>query len=171
MPFEAQDELEAFLLHFLLYRREKSKHYKGVPIPPAKQPLDMGTPLLPAEIGKGWPHYKTPEKHHGESEAKRNPVPEAAEECPKNEIIGVLQPIAKEMVTRFGSPENPNELAHLNHQVIAKAMALPMVGEGMRAEENRPWGRVPLMQAVAELLILSLVNGNRVGKGKDAPFA
>jgi hypothetical protein len=160
MAFEVQDEFEALVLEFLTYRRKKRKA-AALPEaysvkPPAVIPRDIpaaakpkaALPLL-ADIGKGWPEYKAlalPDLTGNKPQAG-----------PGNEIIRLLEPIVREMLARFGRPDTASAMAHLNHQVLAQAMAVPLVGESMRAEEARPWGRVALLQAVVELLLRNAV--------------
>ena len=154
MSFVAQDSFEAFLLDFLSYRRSK----KSVPV--INQNAYTATPLLTdgIKIGKGWPYYRDaalPYTASGDIKEQRNDTPHTNKAVNSgHEIVHMLEPIVRGMVERFGAPDNPRALTQLNHQVIAKAMSLPLVEESIRTDEAHPLGRVSLLQAVVELMIL-----------------
>ena len=155
------DELEAFVLDFLAYRREqRAKASPSPKIVPASTRLlehkpEANTPPkphhIPHSIGRGWPYYKD---MAGKPPISPSPKPYNTSTSIQNDIIPTLSPIVTDNLNHFGSPDNPKALDHLVHQVIASAMTLPQVNESIRTAELTPWGRVPLLQAVVELLIL-----------------
>lgn len=150
------DELELFLLDFLAYRRGRKE--PSVPSQPAvMEPFSM------ANIGKGWPHYKAMPLPFGPAEpapmGKKTPAPHTSDHpTTGNPIVQVLTPIVLAALDKFGPPDTPHHLKHLTDQVIAKAMTLPDVAASMRTSEMKPWGRAALLQAVVEVLILSLAS-------------
>ena len=159
------DDLEAFVLDFLAYRRElREKRMAPQPVflPSAPKHLEYqaepshaepSTPPLtyqiPHSIGKGWPHYKD---NFGKYRRSFEPSPMPLSN--HNEIILTLTPIVDQALNRFGTPNSPKAIEHLVCQVIANAMAIPQISESIHTSEIIPWGRVPLLQAVVELLIL-----------------
>jgi len=145
------DDLEAFVLDFLAYRREiREKTSTYLPSAPKhveyheaeSTPLPAPTYSIPHSIGKGWPHYK----RYG-SFTEPEPI------TPQNDIIPTLSPIVNQALSRFGSPTNPKALNHLTCQEIANAMTIPQISESINTAEITPWGKIPLLQAVIELLI------------------
>ena len=182
------DELEAFVLDFLAYRRERRKQPPQY-LPPTPKLLEHKAPAQPqptpvsSAIGRGWPYYKDMAKNyqpasHGTDEwtgnaqvshhepsptahptpsnfpkKRQGPAP-AQHDTPQSDIIPTLAPIVTDAISRYGSPTSPKSLEHLVHQVIASAMTLPPVSESISTAELAPWGRVSLLQAVVELLIL-----------------
>jgi hypothetical protein len=145
MDFEVYDGFEALVLDFLAYRRNRKT---AAPPQVTVKPPQVVREDVPS-IGKGWPHYK--------AAVATAPVQGNAEplsmDGPANEIIRELLPVVRGMTAHFGRPQTPSDMAHLTHQVLAEAMANPVVGESMHAGEVRPWGRVPLLQTVVELLL------------------
>ena len=149
------DNLEAFVLDFLAYRRELRR--RAVPRKPiAKEvPMQMLPKLpkqnvkIPPAIGRGWPHYRGLVNQDETKESdSANPFGSLYED-----IISDLSPIVLEMVNQFDPLDNPSDLSHVTNQVIAKAMTIPAVSESMRLGEMSSWGRAPLIYAVAELMI------------------
>ena len=152
------DDLEAFVLDFLAYRRERRASIPSQPIytppklieyRPAPEP-PTPAPHIPYSIGKGWPHYKTATKGH----QAEPPAPEPVISTNQSDIIPTLAPLVTQHLRQFGSPANPKALEHLVCQVVASAMTIPLISESIHTAEITPWGRVPLLQAVIELLIL-----------------
>jgi len=149
------DDIEAFLLDFIAYRRElRERRVAASYLPSAQKHIDYHevreinetlTDSIPYPIGKGWPHYKNFAKEYRKCP---EPVP------PQNEIIATLTPIVNQTLNHFGSPSNSKAINHLVCQVIATAMSIPQISESITASEIVPWGRVPLLQAVVELLIV-----------------
>ena len=82
------------------------------------------------------------------------PPPEPTASSNQSDLIPTLAPIVTKTLNHFGSPANPKALEHLIYQVIASAMTIPLISESMSTAEITPWGRIPLLQAVIELLIL-----------------
>jgi hypothetical protein len=165
------DDFELFIMDFLSYRRSKRQTMhtnEDINTPPAT------VPAIPAEIGKGWPHYKgmalplvEPNKDKPVQKPQRA-LPYHRNQKPAgmlnpsrnslhsdNEIICLLEPVVREVLQQFPY-KSTADLPHLTHQVIAKAMAFPMVSESMSIQESSRWGRVGLMQALVEVLIISL---------------
>jgi len=169
------DEFEAFVIDFLSYRRNLREHqvtqqasylpsspklleYKPEP---HKTPEAYKTPATPRQmlhtIGRGWPYYK--------DIAQRTPTtmdPSIGQiaftaqgpSATQNDIIPTLTPIINQTICNFGYPTTPKALDHLVYQVIASAMTNPLINSSINTAEITPWGRVPLLQAVIELLIL-----------------
>jgi hypothetical protein len=174
VAFEVYDDFEALVLDFLAFRRNRGTAVP-VSVSAANHPVirkdipQPAKPLLPGNgnsIGKGWPHYKTAaatevkktvskvfvdEPNQAVNPPSLEPIEGYTE---KNEIIRYLEPIVQSMVEHFGHPKTNSDLSHLKHQVLAEAMSMPLVGESLHAGEMRPWGRVPLLQAVVELMLL-----------------
>jgi len=154
------DDIEAFLLDFLAYRRElRERRMTTTFLPSAPNHLNYHevheveqippmppTNNIPHSIGKGWPHNKNFAKGY-----RSYPEPE----IPQNEIIATLTPIVMQALTHFGSPSCPKTLNHLVCQIIANAMTIPQISESIHTAEIAPWGRVSLLQAVIELLVIS----------------
>lgn len=154
------DDLETFVLDFLAYRRERRLNTPPQPThsppklleynpAPAEPPPKAAN--IPYSIGKGWPHYKAMAKGY---QTHAEPPPEPAIPASQSDIIPTLAPIVTQNLQHFGSPASPKALEHLVCQVIASAMAVPLISESIHTAEITPWGRVPLLQAVVELLIL-----------------
>ena len=153
------DELEAFVLDFLAYRRERKMRQSPIYVPATLTEIEEPTPAtstpqptesqIPHSIGKGWPHYKDMALNQ---DVQPHPEPQIIESM--NDIIPTLSPIVADTLKRFGPPQCSKSLDHIIHQVIASAMALPPVNESMRTAELTHWGRVHLLQTVIELLII-----------------
>jgi len=171
--FYDMDALESFVLEFLAYRREMRERHTSQPPwpqivdahigssvsgptfqevkPPVNLPLyheqaQCHTRLtLPSldSIGKGWPHYK--DANTGNRGASTAPE--------YSDIIPTLTPLVAQAINRFGQPTNAATMNHLVNQVIASAMAIPQISESIHTAESTPWGRLPLLQAVVELMI------------------
>jgi len=170
--FYDMDALESFVLDFLAYRREMREGHTTQPpwpqiveahisSPVNEPPIEEDKPpislpqhyeqtghsprlILPAmdSIGKGWPHY---------SNASTDTRSSSAYE--QSDIIPTLSPLVAQAIHRFGQPTNPATMTHLVNQVIASAMAIPLVNESIHTSESTPWGRLPLLQAIVELLV------------------
>jgi len=159
------DELEAFVLDFLAYRREKTICQPPVCIPepifiPATQNIvdKTSTNEPPTEpnhvplsmvdsIGKGWPYYKNilqPEElqHTGTAFVW------------DDHIILTLSPLVVDALNHFGVPKCQKSINHLINHVIASVMSLPQASECIQTAELSPWGRIHLLKAVIELLII-----------------
>jgi len=151
------DDLEAFVLDFLAYRRERRMNISPQPqvsqqmlIEYKPEPAKHHTALrVPHTIGKGWPHYKAMAEGHQHEAPAAEPIATSP-----NDIIPTLAPIVAKNLNHFGSPSSPKALDHLVCQVISSAMSIPLISESIHTAEITPWGRVPLLQAVIELLIL-----------------
>ena len=161
------DDLEAFVLDFLAYRRERRATTLPKPghSPPklieykpeqAEPPTLPQAHHIPHSIGKGWPHYKTVAR-----DIQPLPPPEPVISTSQSDIIPTLTPIVSDALNRFGEPQTPKALEHLVCQVIANAMAIPLISESMNTAEITSWGRVPLLQAVVELLIILQMKQNQ----------
>jgi len=170
------DDIETFVLDFLAYRREINKQrtnpqktYLLTEQPEHKpEPISPPTPSqIPYSIGKGWPHYRDIAKSHPThvqaqvqvQAPEQGPIIPASQFASKNDIIPTLSPIVTQAISHFGSPTNPKALNHLIYQVIATAMTIPLISESINTTEITPWGRVPLLQAVVELLIMLQMKG------------
>jgi len=167
------DDLEAFVLDFLAYRREQKRkqaypqappkliEYKHPPSPNNEiKPHSKANNPVPYTIGKGWPHYKDIAQTH----ISIPPIPNSTHTPPHqstnlntpqthSDIIPTLTPMVTDAIIKFGNPTTPKALNHLVCQVIATAMANPLINESINSQEIAPWGRVPLLHAVIELLI------------------
>jgi len=161
------DELELFMLDFLAYRRKirERRNPSQTEYLPANLKLPHPTnpyneePPQPTEqleyifydihsIGKGWPHYKNIAK------SIRSPYPHTPEpSMPTSDIIPTLTPFVNQALNQFGNPTTPKAMEQLVCQVIASAMAIPLISQCIHTAEASPWGRVPLLQAVVELMI------------------
>jgi len=149
------DNLEALVLEFLAYRRERNKSSTRQALP-AQKVLGLGEgDAKPqrlsylhgkpgASIGAGWPLYRE------KSVASKPPTITPAQ----NDIIPALTPLVKEMLQRFGTPSSQQELDYIVNQVFAAAMKLPPVNESMTTLEMGTWGKAQLLQAVVELLVM-----------------
>jgi len=144
------DDLEAFVLDFLAYRRELKERRSKVSLPTLvmkeKNFIETTPPTIPFSIGKGWPHYR--------ESATSTPALEPSIPEVHKDIIPTLTPLVIQALSQFGNPTTPKALDHLVCQVIAMAMTIPLVNESITTAEITPWGRVPLLQSVIELLIL-----------------
>jgi len=158
------DDLEAFVLDFLAYRRERRMN---IPKPPPKlieynpeptlPPAPPKASHIPHSIGKGWPHYKSmPTSYQADP-----PATEPVISTSPSDIIPTLAPIVTNNLNHFGSPKSPKALEHLVCQVIANAMTIPLISDSIHTAEITPWGRVPLLQAVIELLILLQISEDK----------
>ena len=146
------DTLEAFVLDFLAYRRQRRKGVTVQETPSKMLTATSPSPDIPPEIGRGWPYYRGMLKPEA-AQVEKTPT-STIPSSERDFIIPTLEPIALAMIDKFGTPQNQQARTHLIHQVLAKAMALPPVAESMRTKEALvPWGRAALMTAVVELLI------------------